>query len=277
MTCSEVLELLPAVVDGQLGEEHLSRLNLHLNECLPCSHEFELERMTKNVVRKHSRSVGAPSHLLDRVRKHIHKEREQFAGTSPSANTVWKPSTATLFAFGTFSLIVLLVMFIIPSSSRHHSHTQPLDGNIIHQTYNNFDGVLNGTIRPQIETNDPHKVQAFFHPMVDFSVQVPAMKEFVLVGAVCSQYHGQCIAQLIYQNKQDIVYLYEVKLSTILRNESDFKITPEALAQLKHSGWYFENHATDCSLVMWMVDSTVCCAIADINKDVLFTSLTDSR
>ena len=274
MTCTEALDLLPAAVDGQIGEELLSKLRLHFSGCPSCLHEFELEQMTKRVVRKYSRSAQSPSHLLHRVKNEVNRERDALG---QAQNPRRRPSLSSMLVLGGVGAIILLFAMIIPTGSHHHTHTQPVDGNIIHQTYNNFDSVLSGDIHPEIVTDDPAKVKAFFLPTTDFNVQLPPMRRFKLVGAMCSKYDGKCVAQVIYRGSKDIVYLYQVKLNTVLHGGSGFQVSPEALAQLKRTGWYFENHAPDCSLVMWVVDSTLCCAVADINKDVLFASLTESR
>ena len=103
------------------------------------------------------------------------------------------------------------------------------------------------------------------------------MRSYKLVGALCSQYDGKCIAQLVYRNGEEVVYVYEVDVKTAMGDGHGAKISPAAVSQLRKTGRYVENHIPDCSLAMWIVDSTLCCAVADINKDVLLASLAVSR
>ncbi len=233
--------------------------------------------MTKNVVRKHLSSAQPPEYLIARIKDEIRRERSARGAQSTTPAFRRRPVLTALFALGGVGAIAVLLVMLTPSAPPRHTHKQPADGNVVHQIYNNFDAVLNGSIRPEIVTDDPQKIVAFFRPMVDFDVKVPTMHSFKLVGAMCSQYDGKCIAQLVYRGSKDIVYLCEVRMCLGPQNESGFQVPPEAFAQLQGSKWYFENHAPDCSLAMWMVDSTLCCAVADINKDVLFASLTESR
>lgn len=273
MTCHEVLELIPAAIDGEVGEDILSVLNRHLGECSPCRTEFELERMTKRVVRRQISPAEAPSGLQRRIRQQIAAERFSSEPRAASGKRINQPPWKMMLAIASVAAVVLLLTLITPSKS-HHSHAQPADGNIIHQTYNNFDDVLDGRLHPQIVSDDPVAVRAFFEPMVKFKVHVPKMKKFKLLGAVCSQYQNQCIAQLIYQGAHDIVYLYQIGCAEAFDRKGDFRLPAEAVTELQRTGWYFENHIPDCSLALWVKDSTLCCALADINKDVLLASLT---
>jgi mycothiol system anti-sigma-R factor len=275
--CTEAIELLPAAVDGQIGEDVLTKLNHHLGECSPCLHEFELERLTKHVIGKYSRPSQPPSHLRTRILHEV--QRERAASVNPDARTIsWRRFPRVgMVALGGVGAILLLLLYVTPIRSHRHTHAQPADADVVHQTYNNFDEVLSGHIQPEIVTDDPQKIAAFFSPMVDFTVQFPPMRSYKLVGALCSQYDDKCIAQLVYRNGEDVVYIYEVDLKTAMGDGQGAKISPEAVSQLKKSGWYVENHIPDCSLAMWIVDSTLCCAVADINKDVLLASLAVSR
>jgi anti-sigma factor (TIGR02949 family) len=278
VTCSEALELLPAAVDGRIGEDLLHKLNHHFGTCTQCLHEFELERITKSVVRKHSRPTRSPEHLKTRIQNELNRERNALAGAGIPPKQQERKGLMGWPVFvltGAGAVILLLLVVTTPLQPKHHTHTQPVDGDIVHQTYNNFDGVLDGKLRPEVVSDDPKVVKAFFSPMVDFDVQIPEMKKFKLIGAMCSQYDGRCIAQLVYKGNKDVVYLYEVNLRTALRAEHGARLTAKAANQLLQTGWYVESHVPDCSLAMWVKDSTLCCAIADVNKDLLLASLTE--
>jgi anti-sigma factor RsiW len=274
VNCNDVAELIPAAVDGEIGQELLGSVNQHFEACPSCREEFELQQMTKRVLRNYFVRSAAPESTTGRIRQMIADERTKISA-SPGGKTP-RSTIGFMWAAGFIAVAALLFIFITPSKS-HHSHTQPHDGNIIHQVYNNFDGVLDGKVKPAIMTDDPQAVKAYFKPMVDFDVKVPIMRKYHLIGAVCSQYHHKCVAQLIYQGSQDMVYLYQVGCSSVLDQESGFTLPPETMKQISQSGWYVENHLPDCSLAIWIVDSTICCALADINKDVLMASLNEQQ
>ena len=274
MKCSEAVEAIPAAIDGQIGSDALSRLQSHLKECATCGAEFELERMTKSVVRKFSRSHAAPAHLVSRIRDAIRRHRAEAGARNVQTRRV---RGGTLLAIGLSGAVLLFLTLVTPFRIQKHSHTQPADGNIIHQTYNNFDAVLNGSMQPAILSSDPSIVKAFFRPKVDFDVKFPVMKNFQLIGGICSDFHGKCIAQLLYKNADDVIYVYEVNLGTVTRHENGFEMSQEAMSGIERTGWYEESHGSNCALAARLIDSTVCCAVADINKDVLFASMVDFR
>jgi hypothetical protein len=43
------------------------------------------------------------------------------------------------------------------------------------------------------------------------------------------------------------------------------------------TGWYFENKIPNRTLALWLIDSTFCRAIADVDKQQLLTNLTESE
>jgi anti-sigma factor (TIGR02949 family) len=278
VTCTEALDLLPAAIDGQIGDDLRHQLRRHLSECSHCLHEFELEQMTKNIVRKHYRPTPSPEHLRERIVTIVKNERA--AKALHPAHRRFFPRGITWAVAGMGALIVLFIFFD-PIRSNHpahafgssHSHTQPADDDIIHQTYNNFDGVLQGSLQPEITSEDPQTIRTFLAKTAGFKVQIPAMRDFKLVGAMHSEYNGQEIVQLVYRGTRDIVYLYEVSLQSALRPDHGLRMSYEAISQLQRTGWYVEHHLPDCSLAMWLADSTLCCAVADINKDLLLASL----
>ena len=80
----------------------------------------------------------------------------------------------------------------------------------------------------------------------------------------------------MYKHDNKIIYMYQAKLCTVM-GSACLHLPMEAKRELQQSGWYFENHSPNCSLVVWVVDSTVCCAIADINKEQLLACLKDTE
>lgn len=263
---------MSAAIDGELGEAARSQFLLHIKECRPCRHEYELERMTKNIVRQSVAHAKVPASVAESIKLHIGKQQKTFPSIDEFIGSLRRhPSRIGMLALGGVGA-VLLLMFIVSPSKSHHAHTQPRDANIIHQTYNNFDGVLEGNIIPQIATDDPASVTAFFKTKCRCGFNVPRLKDCKLVGGLHSGHNEEHTVQLIYERDKDLIYIYEAKLQDVA-DGFHLQLSPNILAELQQTGWYFESYQPDCSLAIWLVDSTICCAVADLNKDLLLASL----
>ena len=64
--CVEYLERIVYLIDNELDEGDCSEVRMHLEECAPCLHKYDLERTVKAVVAR-SCSETAPQDLRERV------------------------------------------------------------------------------------------------------------------------------------------------------------------------------------------------------------------
>lgn len=65
--CPEARERLQEYLDGELGEEALTEVADHLQECYPCGDRATFELHVREVVRSHATET-APAGLRERVR-----------------------------------------------------------------------------------------------------------------------------------------------------------------------------------------------------------------
>ena len=276
MNCDEVQEYISAAVDGEIDRLVESHVNDHLTKCNKCRNEVELERMTKLVVHRNLQRVNASrtlaADILSQLAHEGSSEEKKPAGWFDTlfGLLTWRTAFAVS---GVLAIIVLLVL--IPSRA-HHSHTQPNDDNMLHQAYNNFDGILDGKIVPTVTSTDPSTVKAYFTSKAKFNVNVPHLRRCSLLGGIFSEYKHEGLAHVVYKHNNKIIYMYQAKLCTVM-GSGCLHLPIDARNELQQSGWYFENHEPDCTLAMWVVDSTVCCAIADINKEQLMACLKDTE
>ena len=263
---------MSAAIDDELEANALSQFTQHIKECRSCRHEYELERMTKNIIQKNVAHTKTPSVVATTIRGRIGSESFlSLPSESLVRSLLQRPYRIGMLALGGVG-IVLLLLFIFTPSKSHHTHTQPTDANIVHQTYNNFDRALEGKLVPEIASDDPATVKAFLTSKCGCNFNVPFLKKCKLVGGLHSEYNKEHVTQLVYKRDQDIVYLYQAKLQDVVEGNR-LQLAPQIMNELQRTGWYFENHQPDCSLIIWLVDSTICCAVADISKDQLLASL----
>ncbi|MBI3189380.1 MAG: zf-HC2 domain-containing protein [Ignavibacteriales bacterium] len=275
MNCKNVSELITAVLDGELRADERPSIEQHLEQCTHCRNEFELHRMAKRIVQQRLPRVVVPPEVQANIFAQLHQQSltpavSSWFNRNPFRFT-WKP----VVAFAGALAMILLVMFF-PSTKEHHSHAAPSDSDIIHQTYNNFDKMLAGSLLPQISSNDVFDVQRFFEQKASFKVNVPEMKRCRLVGGIFSNYNDAQVAHVLYEYGSEPIYFYQVKLQDVLEGKG-LVLPEEVKEELLRTGMYVRHHSTDCTLIVRIVDSTVCCTMADINKEELLDYITENK
>ena len=273
MECKEVAELITASLDGQVEVKLRPALEEHLTKCRGCKLEAELERMTKSLTNRLLPRAKTPPQTAARIVQSLAKEQ---AGAPRSAwHEIFSlPIKTTIFAMDGAVAVFALFMILFPAKAPH-VHAAAKDGNIIHQTYNNYDGVVNGSLVPQIASDDPVAVKAFLAAKTDFNVNVPRLNTCTLMGALSSYYDDACVAHVIYRHGRDVIYVYETRVDPLMSGYGcALNLPDEVKLQLKNKGWYVESHCPDCTLMIWQPDSsTICCAMSEMGSEQLMACL----
>lgn len=269
MNCHEVKDHISSAVDNRLVGNLKTEFDAHIALCQGCRNEFELERLTKRVVQQTLRRSPAPATLSAEILSHI--------ASPPVKESSWwyrlwsTPRVKPAFAAGLVALIAILLFVSLPLTIRH-THAAPIDNNIIHQTFNNYDAILTGSLVPDVTTGDYSEVKSYFQSRVDYAVRVPKIDKCKEMGALVSSFDGKRLAHLMYRFDDKVVYLYQVDMKSAL-DGTTLTLPPQAKEELLKTGWYIESPHEHCTLVMWVVDNTLCTAMADIDKTQLIAYL----
>lgn len=277
MNCQEVQEYVSAAVDNALNAETRKMFESHIEECARCRNLFELERQTKRLIRQTLKLQTTPDAVSKRILSQISElaEKETEPGISSWRSWISKrspqPRLRAAFAVGFIAIVALILFVSLPFSARH-LHTSPEDNDIVHQSFNNFDAVVAGTLKPDVASDNAAEVRKFFATKVDYKVSVPQMKDCTLMGGLVSSYQGKPLAHVVYKHDGEVIYLYQVDMQTVLEGKA-LTIPANAKEELLRTGWYVQSEHPKCSIVMWMIDSTLCTAVADIDKGELIAYL----
>lgn len=272
VNCREVIEHISAAVDGRLDPTTYGQFDDHIKKCSPCGNEFELERLTKRVVQNKLHFLSTPPPTSQRILSQI--ERAAVPNESSSRLTrMWEmPRLKPALAVVLVGVLAWALFVSLPVKTRH-LHTSPDDSNIMHQSFNYYDAVVEGRMVPQVASSDPTKVKAYFASAVSYDVKVPRMRNCTLVGGFLSNYGGKDLAHVVYKYDDEIIYVHQVDMRTVLEGKT-LTLPPHVLEQLLRTGWYTESRGHNCSIVMWIVDSTLCTVVADIDETQLVHYLT---
>ena len=80
--CAKVLDQMFAYIDGELGDDDVHLIRLHLEECGPCLSEHDVDAMVKKLVRRAGGGEVAPDDLRNRIMVSITQVRSVRLGTS---------------------------------------------------------------------------------------------------------------------------------------------------------------------------------------------------
>ena len=67
LECAEFLAIALAELDGQAGESDFTLVIAHMQVCVPCSHEYRMQRQVKSLVHRTAGCTVAPEGLRMRV------------------------------------------------------------------------------------------------------------------------------------------------------------------------------------------------------------------
>lgn len=275
MQCKEFSEYISPFIDGELDGAIESSFRQHLEACPRCRNEAELERITKNLVGHRLPRLYAPDKLVASIHQKLAGDTAvSFSVKGLTTSLLQQLTWRTVFAIGAAAVIIFLLT-LIPFRT-HRSHAQPEDSSIINQTYNNFDGILDGKMTGEVSSEDPAVVRTFLSSRVNFPLTVPSPKNCKLISGGHSHYKCANLVHLLYQNDKGLIYLYQTSLRAI-NDERVLGIPAEVTRELRQTGWHVESHRPDCCLIMWIADSTICCAIGDMDKNQLLASFKESK
>ncbi len=278
ITCDKAAEYIHDALDGRLDKRLAAHLQAHLDGCAPCRLERSTIEGTRSTLRERLKKTPAPADLRRRV-------LESLSASAPSAParlranglsgwfdlSGWRAPLAFAGALG-----IALIAFTLITGRSGHNHTRPSDGSVVTESFNNFDQVVDGRLKPGLTSDDPAKVKAFLEERVHFPIQMPSMKEFRLVGGQFTAVDNETTAHVIYERDGNFLYISQTDARRLVSGRHRF-IPEAALSQLHSTGWFFAGNVTDCNLAMWLADSTLCTAVADLNRELLLANLTGTN
>lgn len=231
--------------------------------------------MTKRIVGKRLPRVHAPVHLAEQIRAGIRSN----LNTTPAANRsrldwlfrpVWKPVTIAA------ALAVVVFLILSGPNKSHNVYASTDNRDVFHQVFTNFDGILDGAIKPDIESNDPGVVEAFFFPKANFSPSVSNLDDCRLIGGMFSTFKEQHIAHIVYEHDGEILYVVQTNLRCMLDGRN-LSLPMDVRTAIQSTGHFEREFTPSCSIIAWTRDSVFFCAVADIPKADLISCVSSIR
>jgi hypothetical protein len=275
VNCTEFQDYITAAVDRRLEESIMALFLEHTAHCSPCRRSYESERNVVALIRTRLHRVATPEGMAATILKRIALEDLRSTRARPPflSRLLHAPLTkpAVVFALS-FAAVVFLL-------SRSGSDLPPLPdptGNdMISQSVTNYDAVLSGGIVPQVVSDVPDRVRAFFDGKTEFPVVVLVMRECTLVGGVLNDFHGAPLAHVMYRHGNQTIYVYQACRATVLKGEK-LHLPAEALQAIERNGWFSGTTPHGDAIVVWAKGATLCAAVAPMKSEHLMAHLADA-
>jgi hypothetical protein len=145
----------------------------------------------------------------------------------------------------------------------------------VRQSASNYEAVLKGEIVPQVVSDRPEYVRAYFKGKTGFPVFIPAMKECTLVGGTVNEYHGMRLAHVVYKHGLQFIYLYQACRESVMKGDT-LHLSREAKNDLERTGWHCCTAPDGAAIVLWVRGRTICAAVAPMNSGHLMAHLAEA-
>ena len=271
MNCTEANNLFGEALDGFVSGNARHSLFEHFGICRSCRKAFELESITKLIVKSRCTRVHTP---LD-VRQSV-----LTALLAPTAATPtlfeWIQQTFTLRrllpALAVSVAMVFAMVFYGPPTPTEESDAHTASNDVIFQSLRNFAQLQKGEVKPTLVASTAQDIHQYLdNNGLDFAIVHP-MDCCTSYEAMTSKYKGIELAEVVYRMSDDVLYVYQVKKKNVFEG-STLVIPPAARTALAKTGWYTDPHHPNCNVILWIADQTLCAAVSSMKKDEMLALL----
>lgn len=270
MNCPDFQQQITAAVDSRLKPGEMATFLEHAGLCLPCRESYVNERSIVAFVHQRVGRMSTPPEVVAGILEGIRRE----APAPLFLMRMWRAPLAKPAMGVSLAVVVLLLIVSRPSPHLPLLSVVPggSKGDIIRQSVSNYHAVLKGDIVPQLVSDLPERLRAFFEARREFPVLVPVMEECTLVGGIMNDYEGAPLAHLVYKHGEQTIYLFQACRETVHRGET-LHLSPDAWKDLERIGWYCGATPEGDGIVVWVKDATICAAVSRMSGEHLMAHL----
>jgi len=202
VSCEEAVELISALLDGELGVSDTVRLQHHLGDCEACRAAQASEMWLHSLLAAGALSEELPDFLRPRIQEHIARAAASaLRGRAPWWRSALFPAVVT----GALSVVAVLVLLVhLPGGGLSESPILT-DAVAEHRRYTHGETPSLG-----ITVTDVRRLEQWIGSRLDLTVKLPAgaARGEAPVGARVVSVAGRPAAQILYTGDGDHISLF---------------------------------------------------------------------
>ena len=278
VNCREFSHCITPAVDDRLSGKDQALFQEHARLCPSCRHDYEEERSLAALIRARLHPARVPDSVLASILA-CTLESDVHRGPSPArafTDFLRRPRATPVVAFVlSFAAIVYILSRHAPPPDGVESAGSLSGSDVVRQSASNYEAVLKGEIVPQVVSDRPEYVRAYFKGKTGFPVFIPAMKECTLVGGTVNEYHGMRLAHVVYKHGLQFIYLYQACRESVMKGDT-LHLSREAKNDLDRTGWHRCIAPGGAAVVLWVSGRTLCAAVAPMDGGHLMAHIAEA-
>jgi len=197
MDHKEIIALLPAYLDQELGISEVLAVERHLADCTECQVAYAEQSGVSAGLKKAGAYFGAPAHLVQRITLALPKE------SAPPLNKGWSLNWLNVGA-------VMATLLAVVWSAGLYLTLPSAQERLIEELISSHVRSLQVDHLSDVVSTDRHTVKPWFNGKLDFSPAVVdlAAQGFPLVGGRLDYLGGHTVAVLVYRHNRHPINLY---------------------------------------------------------------------
>jgi hypothetical protein len=296
ITTFNIDELISSYIDNQISDPELrSQIENKLSTDEKLKAKYKSELLTKNLMCQKFPEAELPTETYRKVMssidslvanqnaKQIYTNQQAVTAAYPSFwQSLKETITAPLmgiprYGYGMAAIFIIIgALFIFNGKKELNPYiTSGTDKSIMVQAVNSFHKILDGEILPQLKTSNAAEVEKFVKEKSNFCPYLPSIDNYVLTGVLCNEYNGQKLAHVIYSNGNEILYIYQTPLTSVVKKDLDL---PQDVHNEIQKMQYFMCDAVDdkdCTMTLWIKDNIVCASMTTMPKQKMQATFTN--
>jgi hypothetical protein len=302
ITNDNIDEFLTSYIDGQNHDSNTdNEIKRYIENDEVVAKKYMSEVLTKKLFSARLAMVEVPSALAAKINNsidsYIHSVAEDNAALAEArqyfSDNFWvylkklvtapvriKQLSVPRYAFALVLLFVLVGAGLL--MQRQTTELNPYittgsEKSVMVQAMKTFHKILSGDIEPEMKSGDVARIRNFCKAKTNIDAFVPVIRDYNLIGAMCSEYNGQKLVHLVYSSGDEIIYIYETELNSLHCKELEL---PEPVHyDILRDKYYMCDKVdnNECTMILWYKDNVLCASVSTMPKQKMYASFTGFR
>ncbi len=295
-TTFNIDELITSYIDDEIPDPELKRqIEDMLGKDASLNAKYQSELLTRNMMRSRMPESELPVKTYQSVitsidsiiaEASLKKNRGTVSQESVQYPSFWQTIKDTLtgkfigvprYAFAVLAFFIIGGLFVF-SGGKEVKNPYILAGtekSIMVQAVNSFHKILDGDISPKLRSSNAAEVEKYVQQTAHFNAYVPKIENYELKGVECSQYNGQELAHIIYENgDKQMIYILQTPVTSVEKKNLD--LPSDVHNEMVNAKFYMCDQVdeTDCTMTLWYRGNVICVSMTTMPKQDMYAAFT---